>query len=162
MRQKDYDEKQALTELTDPCDISLNQFEVLNVQRCKRWHNGPQGIDEWSLTDWFTAMTGELGEAANVVKKLRRIQGNLANINEGDRQIIGIAEAAGKAQHELADTFIYMVIVAHQLTKMGAPEFSQAIRKAFNAKSREYGFPERVGQHSCYLAFDPTPSMKTP
>lgn len=148
------DQRNAPNELTDPCTIKLDQFEALNLQRCRRWHKGPQGIDEWSITDWFTAMTGELGEAANAVKKLRRVQGNLANINDGDRQLSDVAEAAKKAQHELADTFIYMVIAAHQLTKMGAPEFGAAIRYAFNQKSREYGFPERVGSHSAYLAFD--------
>lgn len=138
------------TDLTDPCRLVVDQFTVLNMNRARRWHKG--GTEEWSVTDWFTATTGELGEAANAVKKLRRIQMGTANINEPGRHLTDIAQAAQVAQHELADTFIYMVILSEELRKLGAADLSQAIRHAFNRKSEEYGFPERVGEHSCYLA----------
>lgn len=141
------------TDLTEPCDLKIGQFTVLNMDRAKRWHKG--GTEEWSVTDWFTATTGELGEAANAVKKLRRVQMGAVNINEEGRHLTEVEQAARVAQHELADTFIYMVILSEELRKLGAPEFSRAIRYAFNRKSEEYGFPERVGQHSCFLAFDP-------
>lgn len=51
--------------------MSLTFAEVIeaNRARCKRWH---QDADDWSGADWSNAMCGEAGEAANVVKKLRR------------------------------------------------------------------------------------------
>lgn len=153
------DKRNAPNELTEPCTIKIDQFEVLNMRRCQRWHGEQEGgISSWSLNDWMVGTVGELGEAANILKKMRRIQGGMSNINfEAERHITEVADGARKAQHELADTFIYMVILAKQLEKHGAPSLSQAIRYAFNQKSREYGFPERIGQHSVYLAFDGEP-----
>lgn len=34
-------------------------------------HSEPDGSD-WSLSDWSNACLGELGEAANIIKKVRR------------------------------------------------------------------------------------------
>lgn len=54
--------------------MNLKQFSQANRQRCE----SPQGFNHklgsWSVSDWFTATMGELGEAANVAKKLNRIR----------------------------------------------------------------------------------------
>lgn len=57
----------------------LEQLSATNGRRCERWHGaGWKGPDDaWTIADWSNAMAGEAGEAANVVKKLRRVQTDL-------------------------------------------------------------------------------------
>lgn len=63
-------------------------------------HSEPDGSD-WSLTDWMTAVAGEVGEAANIIKKIRR----------GDMTLEEARPALGR---ELADVLIYLDILAFQ------------------------------------------------
>lgn len=64
-------------------------------------HSSPDGSD-WSLSDWCTALTGEVGEAANIIKKIRR----------GD---LTVDEARTELGKELADIAIYLDILAFRL-----------------------------------------------
>lgn len=57
--------------MRDLHDLTLAELRQANLARNDRWHPG-QGVGGWSLSDWFTAAMGELGEAANVAKKLNR------------------------------------------------------------------------------------------
>lgn len=41
------------------------EFSSINLARCLRWH--PNGINSWSLSDWATALLGEVGEVCEVV-----------------------------------------------------------------------------------------------
>ena len=47
-------------------------------ERNRKRSESPTGfnhkLDSWSLSDWVTALTGEVGEAANVIKKLNRVR----------------------------------------------------------------------------------------
>lgn len=63
-------------------------------------HSDKYGRD-WSLGDWVTAVTGELGEAANIIKKVRR----------GD---VSMDSARKDIAKELADVQIYLDILAFQ------------------------------------------------
>src|SRR5580700_359731 len=54
--------------------LTFAKVSSANLQRCQKWHPGFPGDDEWSGADWSNAMCGEAGEAANVVKKLRRYE----------------------------------------------------------------------------------------
>lgn len=50
-------------------DITFREFTLKNVERSHRvW---PQ-CDDWSRGDWLIATLGELGEAANISKKIER------------------------------------------------------------------------------------------
>ncbi len=49
-------------------------FSVINRARCESPEGFNHALQSWSLSDWFTAILGELGEAANVAKKLNRIR----------------------------------------------------------------------------------------
>jgi hypothetical protein len=60
--------------------LSFAELRGQNTTRCNRWHLG--GIEEWTVSDWAVAMLGEAGEAANAVKKLRRIETGALNLNE--------------------------------------------------------------------------------
>jgi NTP pyrophosphatase (non-canonical NTP hydrolase) len=49
--------------------LSFDQLRDANVKRCEQaFHR----LDDWTPTDWATAMAGEVGEACNFIKKLRR------------------------------------------------------------------------------------------
>jgi len=47
-------------------------FKKLNEINTKRSETSFYKIDEWSPTDWGCAAAGEMGEACNKIKKLRR------------------------------------------------------------------------------------------
>ena len=84
-------------------------------------HSKPDGSD-WSLNDWMTATLGELGECANVLKKVRR----------GD---LTLEEARPKIMQEIADTIIYADILAMQC----GISLDEAVLKTFNNKSKQVG-----------------------
>ena len=86
-------------------DLTFRQVTKANVARCDRWHDG--GLNDWSVSDWAVAMAGEAGEVCNAVKKLRRVEDEISNISDPDRQLSTRQEAAGKIGEELADTFLY-------------------------------------------------------
>lgn len=88
----------------------------------------------------MTATMGELGEAANALKKLFRVEDEIVNINEPGRQLQTRQEAIDKIGEELADTFIYLNLLACRLDINLAKE----VINKFNATSIKYGFPERL------------------
>jgi NTP pyrophosphatase (non-canonical NTP hydrolase) len=107
-------------------------------------HSGVGAGDEWTPNDWFTAMAGELGEAGNVLKKIRR----------GD---FTMDEARHKVAQELADVVIYLDMLAHAC----GINLGQAVMDTFNAKSREKSLPILIrerglhhGRHQSYCVID--------
>ena len=118
--------------------LTFAEITVANVARCNRWHKG--GINDWTPERWMTATTGELGEAANALKKLFRIDDDIANISEADRQISTRQEAIDKIAEEVADTFIYLNLFA---CRLGIDLAAEVVKK-FNSTSERYGFPERI------------------
>lgn len=75
-------------------DMGLRYFLSKNIERQKYWKS-----EEWDMPRWITALTGEIGEAANVVKKTFR----------GD---MSEDEARPKLASEFADILTYLVIAA--------------------------------------------------
>lgn len=84
-------------------------------------HHSPDGSD-WSDSDWLQALVGELGEYANVRKKMRR----------GD---LDANEAKPMMADELADVMIYLDILAFRL----GIDLGAAVIKKFNEVSRRIG-----------------------
>ena len=119
--------------------MNINDLLQINTQRAARWHNGD--IAEWSPLEWAGAMAGEAGEAANAAKKLKRLEGGLASINEPGRHFDTTRAAAEKVVEEIADTILYGVVLA---ARVGVTDLESVIRRVFNRKSEEYGFPERL------------------
>lgn len=116
--------------------LDLETLSVVNRLRANRWHDGfGYRSGNWSGADWSNAMVGEAGEAANVVKKLRRFEtGHRGQLDPDDPEL---RMALGA---ELADTIIYADLVA---TYYGI-DLSIAIMEKFNAVSEREGFPERL------------------
>lgn len=88
--------------------LTFDQLREANMARLpqfknakgERAHSEPDGSD-WTLNDWYTATSGELGELGNLLKKVRR----------GDTTLAEAQEAIGK---EIADVVIYLDILAMQ------------------------------------------------
>lgn len=89
-------------------------------------HSIPDGSD-WSPLEWGGAAAGELGEACNIVKKVRR----------GD---VTIAEVRGKLADELADVLTYLDIMA---TQCGI-DLGRATIKKFNEISDRVGCKVKI------------------
>jgi NTP pyrophosphatase (non-canonical NTP hydrolase) len=118
--------------------LTFQEVRAVNVARCNRWH--PNGLASWSVADWAVAMAGEAGEVCNAVKKLRRVEDDLANLNDGDRHLDTRVKAVAQIGEEIADTFLYLNLLA---ARLGIDLESEVIAK-FNSVSEKYGFPERL------------------
>ena len=107
--------------------LSFSALRTVNVLRCLT-HFHP--IEDWSPTDWATALAGECGEACNVIKKIRRLQtAPHWSPEDGNRDLI--AEVAD----ELADVIIYTDLLAVRL----GIDLEQAVRTKFNKTSDKIG-----------------------
>lgn len=95
----------------------------------------------WSILEWSAAMAGESGEACNAAKKLRRIELGHASINEQERSFSDAEAARKHVAKEVADTILYGMLVC----SVAGEDLVAALIEVFNAKSEEYGFPERIG-----------------
>lgn len=90
--------------------LTFHRLRNKNIERAAMWHPGFPTEDSWSLADWSNAMMGEAGEAANVVKKLRRQETGTRGRN--DPELDALREQLGE---ELADTIIYADLLAAKL-----------------------------------------------
>lgn len=79
--------------------LTFEKVSKYNLERCNIWHN----INDWTLADWLTATCGELGELANVVKKMKRYEQNIQSNNN-----ILPADFALKLSEEIGGTFLYL------------------------------------------------------
>lgn len=114
--------------------MTFGQFSQANRERCE----SPQGFNHplsgWSTSDWFLAMVGELGEAANIAKKLNRVRDGIPGNKETPEQL------RAKLRHELADVFVYLDLTAQAL----GFNIADAAVEVFNAKSAEIGYPKTL------------------
>ena len=104
-----------------------------NLERCKAWH--PNGLKDWSETDWACAMAGEAGELCNVIKKLRRLQGETERVGRGTRN-----ELLAQAATEIGDTYIYLDLLCQRLSL----DMWTCISDSFNRVSERENLPQRL------------------
>lgn len=116
-------------------DIRLRDFALLNKRRCEAADGFNHAINEWSLSDWMTALTGELGEAANIIKKMNRHRDGVTNTGDPSMQELRVMLAK-----ELADIDIYLDLM-YQRVGIDRPA---AIRSKFNETSEKIGSPIRL------------------
>lgn len=101
----------------------------------------PDGaVMNWSLTDWTTALAGEVGEAANIVKKVRR----------GD---LSLNEARPTLAAELADVQCYLDLLALR----AGIDLGRATREKFNAVSQRVGSRVYIGENGDWHLREATP-----
>jgi NTP pyrophosphatase (non-canonical NTP hydrolase) len=113
--------------------LTFNALRSQNVSRRMRWHGE---ADEWTGADWSNAMCGEAGEAANIVKKIRRHETGTGTAYNTPP----LEELTPKLAEELADVVIYADLLAD---KYGI-DLSGAVAAKFNRVSEAQDFPERL------------------
>src|SRR5262245_9868168 len=114
--------------------MTFDEFSRANRERCESPEGFRHALDSWSTSDWFTAIIGELGEAANVAKKLNRIRDGIpGNTETAD-------ELRAKLRKELADAFVYLDLTAQAL----GFRIGYAAVDVFNSKSIEIGYPKKL------------------
>lgn len=108
--------------------LTFKALRSANTARCPLFKNAKGETQhsgrDWSPNDWMVSTFGELGEAANVMKKVRR----------GD---FTMHEARPKLAQEFADTIIYLDMLAAEC----GINLSEAIMETFNAKSAQLELP---------------------
>jgi len=109
--------------------MTFSGFSIVNRMRSESPAGFGHKLTDWSLSDWFTAAMGELGEAANVAKKLNRCRDGITGNKETE------AELREKLRREIADTVIYLDLLAQR----EGFDLGEAVRQTFNAKSKELG-----------------------
>jgi len=113
--------------------LTFDKFSTTNAQRCARWHN--PDTDAWTGADWSNAMCGEAGEAANVVKKLRRHETRTSPQGDPDE-----ATLLAMLADEIADVICYVDLLANYY----GINTADAVASKFNRVSQRQGFPERL------------------
>lgn len=141
----------AVEELAREAEVlTFRALRRANVSRLGRWHGED---DDWSLADWSNAMCGEAGEAANVVKKIRRTESVLWDKQkypgDGASAHAKLADLSASAArdalvenlaNELADIVCYADLLAHH----AGIDLDAAVRDKFNRVSAAQDFPERL------------------
>lgn len=115
-------------------DLTLKTLRTANLARLPEFknskgepaHSHPDGSD-WSINDWLGAVTGELGEAANWIKKVRR----------GD---ITLDQARELIAEELADVQTYLDLLAYRC----GIDLSEATTNKWNKISQRVGSSLRI------------------
>ena len=110
--------------------LTFHQFAEINRERAAVWHNNTP----WTTDQWATAVTGEWGEACNVLKKLNRASDGIVGNSKT------VAELEHQLAEEIADTVTYLFLFADAC---GVNIAGSAIRK-FNKVSEKHGFPQRL------------------
>lgn len=114
----DYENDLKFGTLTAANRVRIPLFKDANGNVC---HSKPDGSD-WSLGEWVCAVTGEVGELANIVKKVKR----------GD---FTLDEKVGEMADEAADIVIYLDI----LCQNAGIDLGSAVKRKFNAVSDRIG-----------------------
>jgi NTP pyrophosphatase (non-canonical NTP hydrolase) len=102
------------------------RLPVFKNRRGEPAHSKPDGSD-WCLAQWCNAVTGELGEAANIIKKIER----------GD---MTLEAARDDLAAELADVATYLDILAFR----AGIDLGAATARKFNVVSLRVGCDVRL------------------
>ncbi len=86
--------------------MNILSFSQRNKLRCQSKNGFNHELGSWTLSDWMTAVTGEVGEAANIIKKLNRVRDNIPGNKESE------LELRLKLREEIADIAIYLDLLA--------------------------------------------------
>lgn len=102
-------------------DANIKRLPQFKNSKGEPAHSQPDGSD-WSLAEWCNAVTGELGEAANLIKKVQR----------GDYTL-------EESRQDLADEFADIVTYLDILAMRAGVDLGEAVKNKFNFVSRLVG-----------------------
>lgn len=129
-RAKDYLFGAVVRSLLAGAIFDLASFSLENLFRCSAPNGFNHPLSAWSLSDWMTATAGELGEAANVLKKLNRVRDGIPGNTETPQQL------RQQLSDEIADTLIYLDLLA----QAAGIDLSTAVRAKFDRTSVKIGY----------------------
>jgi NTP pyrophosphatase (non-canonical NTP hydrolase) len=102
-------------------ELTFVKFQEVNSIRCVKGFKST--IDEWNPMEWACALSGEVGELCNLLKK-----------RYGRGEKIPMEQIAD----EVADVFIYLDLLATHLRL----DMETVIKTKFNKTSKKVGVPE--------------------
>lgn len=108
------------------------EFSKRNRTRCESPKGFNHLLGSWSSSDWMVAIMGELGEAANILKKLNRYRDGIP----GNKEAFQVLEK--KLASELADAYVYLDLFCQSR----GIDLETAVNTVFEAKSKEIGYNE--------------------
>lgn len=117
--------------------LTFNDLRLANTTRIPLFKDAQGRVvhnhdgSDWSLSDWFMATAGELGELGNILKKVKR----------GDYTE---AEAKVAVAKELADVQIYLDILAFRC----GVDLGEATIDKFNEVSDRVGCDIKITRRS--------------
>lgn len=109
--------------------LTFQQLREANVERCETVYHP---VNEWTPSDWATAMAGECGEACNIVKKLRRITNRAWSVASKEN-----VETYIRLRKELASEIADLIIYTDLLAYVFGIELDETIIRKFNQVSRQ-------------------------
>jgi NTP pyrophosphatase (non-canonical NTP hydrolase) len=112
--------------------LSFSDLRSANAERVTHFKDARgrishENVNDWSPADWLMAVTGELGELANLLKKVHR----------GDFEQEDVQQ---EIADELADVAIYLDLLALRL----GVRLDKAIVRKFNVVSERVDSPVRL------------------
>ena len=123
--------------------LTFNTLRQGNLHRLPEFRNAKgelshaghgNGLGAWSHSDWMMAMVGEVGEAANLIKKVRR----------GDFEM---GEKRMDIARELADVAIYLDLLSASL----GIDLGAAVMMKFNEKSDQVGSKVKIASDGWHI-----------
>lgn len=115
-------------------NANIARLPEFKNKRGERAHSKADGSD-WCLAQWSNACLGELGEAANLIKKIER----------GD---LGLEDARAELGKELADVLVYLDILAYR----AGIDLGRATVDKFNEVSIRVGSRVRLSADDWHYA----------
>lgn len=123
-------------------ELTISEISEINNERKREWHNDAD--TDWSPAEWGNAFAGECGELCNYLKKILRHDMGIRQlaIKEGSEYENPAVRQAliDKAAKEIADSFLYLNIIADELNI----DMYQAIVQKFNEVSERENLPQRM------------------
>jgi len=117
-------------------EANLARLPLFKNRRGGPAHSKPDGSD-WCLAQWSNAVLGELGEAADLIKKI-------------DRGDFSLAEIRVELAKELADVQCYLDILAFQ----AQIDLGQATIDKWNEVSERIECPLRITNEGALMNLD--------
>lgn len=115
--------------------LTIKELTDANVTRCEGDFKHP--LDSWSLLEWAGAAAGEVGEAANISKKLKRRAQGMERFNKEGETDENLHEALG---NELSDAIHYIVLWA----AAAGIDLERALRRKYNEVSNRVGSDKKL------------------